>query len=141
MSRVPSFAAIKTSHSMLNVSHTGAMAHAASGDLDGHPAPNPWPAAAAEGVSAADAATPENGASPTATGAERMMSSGACQTLCTASQRSARLRSGFVAVAFRSGRCSIVPSASAAVHAPAEPVLNSLRPSVAGRLLLMTTAA
>ena len=72
MSRVPSFAAIKTSHSMLNVSHTGAMAHAASGDLDGHPA-NPWPAAAAE---AADAAPPENGASPTATAADRMLSSG-----------------------------------------------------------------
>jgi len=78
MSRVPSFAAIKTSHSMLNVSHTGAMAHAASGDLDGqqHHAPaNPWPAAAAEGYSA-DAAAPDSGASPTATAADRALSSG-----------------------------------------------------------------
>ena len=79
MSRVPSFAAIKTSHSMLNVSHTGAMmAHAASGDLDGH-AVNPWPAAAADGGHAAAEAqaSPENGASPTAAStAERVLSSG-----------------------------------------------------------------
>ena len=78
MSRVPSFAAIKTSHSMLNVTHTGAMAHAASGDLDGqqqHAPANPWPAAAAEGYSA-DAAAPDSGASPTATAAERALSSG-----------------------------------------------------------------
>ena len=77
MSRVPSFAAIKTSHSMLNVSHTGAMAHAVSGDLDGqHAGVNPWPAAAAEGHPA-DAAAPDSGASPTATAAERALSSGA----------------------------------------------------------------
>ena len=76
MSRVPSFAAIKTSHSMLNVSNTGAMAHATSGDLDAHHPAAFAAAAQAAADSHAATDTPENGASPTAVAADRVLSTG-----------------------------------------------------------------